>query len=160
MGQVIKILFVCTGNICRSAMAHHYMQKRVKDLKIEDKYWIDSCGTYAVAGENATESNRKVMEKYGVDVTMHHATPMQEVDLESYDIILTFTKYHKQTVLQYKPQVKDKIFTLREYIHPTTLYQDIDDPWGFHITVYEACAKEIVEDVDQLIEKLEGSDSQ
>ena len=45
-----KIMFVCTGNICRSAMAHGYMQFCVNKLENKDKYMISSCGTYAVPG--------------------------------------------------------------------------------------------------------------
>ena len=50
------ILFVCTGNICRSPMAHYYMQKRVNDLNLEEKYAIDSAGTFAVTGEKSTNN--------------------------------------------------------------------------------------------------------
>ena len=43
-----KIMFVCTGNICRSAMAHHYMQKKLYDLKRENEIVVSSCGTNAM----------------------------------------------------------------------------------------------------------------
>ena len=82
------IMFVCTGNICRSAMAHHYCQKRLYDLKRENEIFVSSCGTSAVTGERSTVNAINVMRNYGVDLTTHKATNMFDIDVENYDLIL------------------------------------------------------------------------
>ena len=149
------IMFVCTGNICRSAMAHHYCQKRVYDLKRENEIVVSSCGTYALNGDKSTQAAITVMKKYDVDLTNHRATSMFDIDLENYDLILCMTEQHKYNLLAFFPKLKDKVFTLKEYVLGKDIKNvDIDDPWGYGIEIYDACAKEIVYCVDKLLEMI------
>ena len=149
----MRILFVCTGNICRSAMAHHYMQKRLKDLKINDKYIVESAGTSAYTGDRATDFAIEVMKKYNTDLTNHRATYIEESEIKEADLVICMAMAHKKRVLGRYPELKDKVYTLKEYIGEDE-YLDIDDPWGFGINVYSSCAEEIVYYVDKLIEKI------
>lgn len=153
---MIKIMFVCTGNICRSPMAHYYMQKRVKDLNIENNFLISSCGVYACTGEKATQNAIFVMKEYNVDMENHRATNIADTNIEDYDYIITLTARHKEQIRYYYPKLGDNIYTLREFVDKDEIYKNIDDPWGLNITVYKDCAQEIVEKVDKLIEKLRG----
>ena len=149
------IMFVCTGNICRSAMAHHYCQKRVYDLKRENEIVVSSCGTSALNGDKSTQAAITVMKKYDVDLTNHRATSMFDIDLENYDLILCMTEQHKYNLLAFFPKLKDKVFTLKEYVLGKNIKNvDIDDPWGYGIEIYDACAKEIVYCVDKLLEMI------
>lgn len=148
-----KIIFICTGNICRSPMANHYMQKKVKDLGKSDQYIIDSCGTYAVSGEMATKNAIEAMKVYGVNMENHRAKSIQELDLNEYDLIIGLTTTHKIAVQSLYPHISKKVYTLKEYANPEEKYIDIDDPWGLSMQVYDSCAKEIVNNVDSLIEK-------
>lgn len=148
-----KIMFVCTGNICRSAMAHHYMQKKIKDINKQNDYLITSSGTYAIYGEKSTNNAIEAMKKYNVDMSNHRATPIQDSNILDVDLVICMTVKHKKDILSIYPNLKDKVFTLKEYINPEIEYKDIDDPWGLSLNVYEMCAKEIVDYVDKLIEK-------
>jgi len=148
-----KIIFVCTGNICRSAMAHGYMQKRLKDVNLEEDYIIESAGTNAYTGDRATDFAIKAMQKYNTDITKHRATYIEESDVKEADLVLCMTFAHKSRVLNRYPKLKEKVFTLKEYMGEKE-YLDIDDPWGFSMDVYTSCAKEIVYYVDKLIEKI------
>ena len=148
-------MFVCTGNICRSAIAHHYCQKRVYDLKRENEIVVSSCGTSALNGDKSTQAAITVMKKYDVDLTNHRATSMFDIDLENYDLILCMTEQHKYNLLAFFPKLKDKVFTLKEYVLGKDIKNvDIDDPWGYGIEIYDACAKEIVYCVDKLLEMI------
>ncbi len=148
-----KIIYICTGNICRSPMAHWYMQKKVIDLGIQEEYLIDSCGTNAQSGQPATKNAIEVIYEYGVDMKKHRSKYIDEINLGDYDLIICLTESHKNFVLYMYPNIKDRIYTLKEYVNKDKEYKDIDDPWGFDINVYRTCAKEIVENVDKLIEK-------
>ena len=154
---MIKILFVCTGNICRSPMAHYYMQKRIKDLNLQDKYFIDSAGVFAEVGEGATDNAIYAMREYDVDLLPHIAKSIHSLNLNSYDYIFTLTSQHKRYILSYYKEVESKVFTIKEFVGESKNI-NIDDPWGMNLKVYTECAKQIVENVEKLIKKLEGSE--
>lgn len=150
-GFLKSIMFICTGNVCRSPMAHAYLQKKIYDLNKENEYIISSCGTQAVQGQSATDNAIKSMEKYGINLMKHRATNIENSDILNYDLIFALTKNHKKQILEIYPSIKDKVFVLKEYINKEEKYIDIDDPWGLDINVYDATAKDIVENVDKLL---------
>ncbi len=148
-----KLMFVCTGNVCRSPMAHYYAQYKVRKQGKEEEYLIDSCGTYAQTGESATKNAIDAMKEYNVDLTSHRAKNIEDTDIENYDLVICLTNSHKINVLTLYPKLNNKVFTLKEYVDKDTKYIDIDDPWGLNLNTYKACAKEITKMVDKLLEK-------
>lgn len=149
-----KIMFVCTGNICRSAMAHAYMQYKVNCGCNKDNFLISSCGTHAMTGDKSTKNAILAMKEYNVDLNNHRATNVRDIDIENYDIILCMTTSHKENIIYLYPKLKENVYTLKEYIDSSIEYKEIDDPWGFDINVYRNCAKEIVDNVEKLIKKI------
>lgn len=135
-------------------MAHGYMQKKVKDFKKENEYIISSCGTHAVTGESATYNAVKSMQKYNIDISKHRATSIEDSDIQNYDLIFALTENHKKLILNKYPQLTDKVFTLKEYVNNKEKYKNIDDPWGLDLAVYNSTAKEIVENIDKIIEMM------
>lgn len=145
-----NVMFVCTGNICRSAMAEKYFNYKISEKNLEEKYKAISSGTSAINGESSTENAIEVMKKYGVDLSNHEAVHIKNADILNADYIFAMTQAHKDTILLAYPELKDKTYILKEYIGICD-YVDIDDPWGWDYTVYENCAKEIVVAVDKLL---------
>ena len=145
-----NVMFVCTGNICRSAMAEKYFNYKISEKNLEEKYKAISSGTSAINGESSTENAIEVMKKYGVDLSNHEAVHIKNADILNADYIFAMTQAHKDTKLLAYPELKDKTYILKEYIGICD-YVDIDDPWGWDYTVYENCAKEIVVAVDKLL---------
>lgn len=135
-------------------MAHGYMQKKVYDLKKENEYMISSCGTNAINGESATYNAINAMQKYGVDISKHRATHIEDSNIKDYDLIFTLTENHKRIILEKYPSLNNKVFTLKEYVNTKEKYKNIDDPWGLDINVYNSTAKEIVESVDKILEMI------
>ena len=149
----MKIMFICTGNICRSAMAHRMLEKRVKDLKRND-IEVHSCGVFAYNGDRPTSQGIEVMKSYEVDLTSHRATNIHNSNIEDMDIILCATTSHKNNVINMYPNLEEKIFTMKEYVGYNKEDFDIDDPWGLSTKVYENCAREIDDCIEKIINKI------
>ena len=136
-------------------MTTRELQDEILRLKKENDIFVSSCGTSAVTGDRSTQNAISVMKNYDVDLTTHKATSMFDIDVENYDLILCMTEQHKYNFLAFYPKMKDKVFTLKEYVLGNDIDNvDIDDPWGYDIKIYNACAKEIVDCVDKLLEKI------
>ena len=148
-------MFVCTGNICRSAMAEFFLKKRAeeKGLNIE----VRSCGTFASIGDISTKEAIQVMaEDYNMDLAQHRATNIQHARIREADLILCATLSHKQIVLKMFPDLEGKVYTMKEFIgEEPGIKSDISDPWGHGIEVYRQCAAEVADTVDKIADKLE-----
>ena len=149
----MKVMFICTGNICRSAMAEGYLKKRVQEEKIDVQ--VCSSGIYAEDGAKATHLAEEAMRKYGIDLSEHRATNTHNSKIKQMDIILCATTSHKQILTEMYPDLKEKIYTIKEYAYGNIdESKDINDPWGYDITVYRHCAKELVEAIEKILQKL------
>lgn len=152
----MKIMFVCTGNICRSAMAHWMMKKKLEKNNIKD-IEVYSSGIYAQNGDTSTYEAIEVMKEYNIDLKKHRATNTVNSNIMDMDLIFGMTDAHKEELLYLYPELKGKVFTLKEYVK----YQkdghsniNIKDPWGFDIETYRACSAEIEECLNLLIENI------
>lgn len=152
----MKIMFICTGNICRSAMAEGMLKKLTQEEKIGVE--VCSCGIYAETGDEPTYNAIDAMKDYDVNITSHKATNIRDSKIKEMDIILCATNTHKQNVLYLYPELKGKVYTMKEYagIDKDGQGLDIKDPWGYDLNVYKHCAKEIQECLEKIVEKLKN----
>lgn len=137
----MKVMFICTGNICRSAMAHAMLEKKAKQENKDIEVY--SCGIFAENGDIPTNEAIQVMKEYNIDLTKHRATNIRNSNIKDMDIILCATTSHKNNVLIMYPELKGKVYTMKEYAGYDKKDWDISDPWGYGIDVYRSCAKEI-----------------
>lgn len=135
----MKILFICTGNTCRSPMAEALMKK-----KCPDKYdtEISSCGLCAFSGDSATPESIAVMQDYGIDLSSHRARPFNAYMADAYDIFCVMTENHATALSQIIP--KEKILILGG---------GIPDPYGLGIDAYKKCANLIDKAIATLLAK-------
>jgi protein-tyrosine-phosphatase len=147
-----KVMFICTGNICRSAMAQAMLEKKVNDK--HKSIVVYSCGIFAETGDFPTYNAIEAMEEYKIDLTKHKATNIRDSEIKDMDLILCATMSHKLNVLNMYPELKEKIYTIKEYADFPENDLDIKDPWGYDIEIYRFCASEIDKCLDIIIEKL------
>ena len=76
-------MFICTGNICRSAMAHYMLAKKAKEQNKDIEVY--SCGVWAENGDSPTYEGISVMKDYGIDLSNHRATNIRNSKIEEMD---------------------------------------------------------------------------
>ena len=132
-------------------MAEGILKKLVKEnnLNIE----VCSCGVYAGDGDYASFNAIEAAKYYDVDISNHRATNIRKSKINEMDIILCATQSHKQNVIYLYPELKPKVYTMKEYAKIDKNGQDMDikDPWGYDIYIYETCALEIKKCIENIV---------
>mgnify|MGYP000903474145 CR=1 FL=1 len=146
-----KVVFVCTGNTCRSSMAEALFKKMLQDLGKQDEIEVESYGIAAIEGQPASENAKKVMEMEGIDIKGHKAKQFREEVLDA-DLILAMTQSHKDYILNRFPKAKGKVFLLGEFVGD---YSEISDPFGQSVEVYKKVADELKQKLSKTLERLE-----
>ncbi len=148
----MKLLFVCTGNTCRSVMAETLFNEFNKDERIS----CSSEGLSIVENSVASKYTASIlMEKYSVNVSNRNAVQVNYDTLKNADLILTMTYAIKYVLGDKYPEFKDKIFTLKEYLGEK-VNPNISDPFGGDIDDYTKVHDEIENYIKLLIKKLKN----
>jgi protein-tyrosine-phosphatase len=112
----MNLLFVCTGNTCRSAMAEPLMRMRLTKAGLGDQVEVRSAGVAAQAGQPASKGAQQVMNAHGLDADAHLATPLDDELVRWADLILTMSQSHKRAILERHIEAMDKTFQLKEFV--------------------------------------------
>lgn len=148
---MIKILFVCHGNICRSPMAEFVLKDMVKKKGIADQFIIDSCATSREEiGNDIHYGTRRKLQEVGIPVGEHRARQLTRKDYETFDYLLAMEQTNIRNMIRLlcsDPQ--QKMHCLLDFSeHP----RDIADPWytgNFDITY-----QDIVEGCETFLDKI------
>ena len=124
---MFTILFVCTGNTCRSTMARAIASGIIKEKGAEKKIKVISAGTSVIPDSKATDSAVNAMEERGLDVKKHTAKQLTPELIEKANLVLTMTRNHKQHVLTMVPDAQDKVFTLKEYVRNLHSQEEVEE---------------------------------
>lgn len=148
----MRLLFVCTGNTCRSSMAEAIAKKKINENEKYKDIIAESAGAYAFNGSSASHEAVYVMQMRGIDLKSHKARSLTPDMIKKSDLILTMTENHKNAVVDIDKSAEIKTFTLKEYVSEEK--GDILDPFGHNIKVYENCADELEMYIEKVLEKI------
>ena len=150
----MRIMFVCTGNTCRSAMAEGLLRAKLarklgcKETELGQRgFEIFSSGTMGMTGVPATENAVKAAAKLGADILQHLSQGLNERNIHRADHIFTMTSRHLSAVLELVPEAKSKAKCLDRL-------GDIGDPMGLDLRGYRKCATRLDGLIDKRLEEL------
>ena len=142
----MNILFVCTGNTCRSPMAAGIMEKLCEENDLDVN--IKSAGIFAQEGAPATPEAVEAVKKYDIDISSHKAQPITQELIDKSDLILTMTEAHKMLL---QGLAKDKTCTICEL---ADIDSEIEDPFGGDLADYKKTADDLYIALSQIADKL------
>ena len=156
----MNILFVCTGNICRSPLAEALLQREVaaRDL---DGVRVASSGTGAWDGAPASEGAYLIGLEHGLDLSAHRARLLTRDMVRTADLVFTMSRHHRARVQELEPEAR--VVLLGEYAGRAGPEAEVSDPFGGDLDVYRLTFAELEELVrvaaGRLVEERRASDS-
>lgn len=142
----MRVLFVCTGNTCRSPMAEG-LARKIFSSNIQ----AESAGLAAWEGDSASSQALEVLREKGINLTSHRARRVRWEILAEADWIIPMTADQEKRLLTMFPEFSSKIKRLGAWNTEVEDY-DILDPWGGTVEVYHKSAK----DIESLIRKVKA----
>ncbi len=149
------LLFVCTGNTCRSPMAEVLMRKKMAERlgclpdELEDRGTVvASAGIAALAGGRPSAEAEQIVAERGLDMSDHVSQPLTDRLVRYADLILTMTRGHREAIIAQWPDASSRVSLL------CSCGSDVADPIGGSAELYRRCAEQIEQELDAWIEKL------
>lgn len=150
----MNVLFVCTGNTCRSPMAEAILLDHVKKTNQTDRIFVKSAGLYTTDGIKTSAGTRFALTQHQIEFD-GESTQITESLIDWADVILTMTDSHKEALVAFNPEQRDKVHTLKDYVYDALSdgERNIRDPFGQDETVYLATFDEINQAIAELIKQ-------
>lgn len=150
----MNILFVCTGNTCRSAMAEGLLKKMFSEKGI-NIVSVSSCGTDASPLFYVPRIVLDIMARRGVDLSKHKSAAIDTDMVDNSDLIIVMDNYHRNNINSSFPNARGKVHLLKEFVKAEGV-PEIADPIGMPDEIYKYTAKEIEICISKLLDVIVG----
>ena len=148
---MIKVLFVCHGNICSSPMAEFLFKEYVKEKGKEKEFHIESRATSTEEiGNSIHYGTRKILDIFNIDYSSKRATQITADDYNEYQYIIIMDEYNRYNI---ERRIKDKDSKIHLLLEYAGIKRDISDPWYTHD--FNATYKDISLGIDSFYKYLE-----
>jgi len=134
------VLFVCTGNVCRSPMAAALLNARIHRAGDDGKFVARSAGTWALENQPASGHAITVMAERGIDLSNHRGHTVTREDLAAAAAVIVMTRSHRDALRAEFPESRPKLHLMSELKDRTF---DIGDPYGGVLSEYQTCVQEL-----------------
>lgn len=154
--SIRSVLFICTGNSCRSVMAEGFLGQRLIGFK-KAGIEVHSAGVRALGGMSPTEETVEVMREEGVDVSAIRSKNVTVDMIKSSDLILVMEPLHRQEIINVVPDAAKKTYLLKEYGNSSKIDSgniSVQDPIGKPAAYYRACRDEIKKEIERIVRDL------
>lgn len=158
-GKYRNILFVCTGNSCRSVMAEELLKHMVKksDNLNFDEFKICSAGTSCMGNMLSPKETIQALSNHEIDIKSHRSQRLTPEMVKEADVVFAMQKQHKKFVKRMESDGEHKTYLLKEFCQKSDVhYNDLQimDPIGGSLKVYEGCLLEIKKCLEKIIKKI------
>jgi protein-tyrosine phosphatase len=153
-GDMFTVLFVCSGNTCRSPMAEGILNAKLPPWAVE---WtlVESAGTLGLSGTPPSGGAIEAAREKGVDISAYRSTPLEAGLVGRADLILVMEPHHKDSVLHLDAGANDKTFLLGEFHGGALEDAIVGDPVGCTMDVYRSCYRLIERHLDRCLPGIE-----